>query len=229
MKVVITGTSNGIGLATAQLFIDRGHHVIGIDIESCHKLLLSAVKDGTYEHYKGDVRKGFDLPIIQEADILINNAGSQTPEFDNDVDDIDVNLKGLINCTERYALNNPKIKSVVKLASVSAHNGAEFPRYVASKGGVIAYTVWTAKALAKFGATCNSLSFGGVLTNLNSPVINDKKKWDHIMSMTPLKKWATSEECAEWIYFISVVNKSMSGQDIIIDNLEMLNHTFVWD
>ena len=48
------------------------------------------------------------------------------------------------------------------------------------------------------------------------------------MSMTPLKKWASAKEAAEWIYFVAKVNKSMSGQDIIVDNLEMLNHRFVW-
>ena len=82
--------------------------------------------------------------------------------------------------------------------------------------------------MAKYGATCNSLSFGGVLTELNRPVTEDAASWNTIMSMTPLKKWMTSYECAEWIYFVSVVNKSMSGQDIIIDNLETLNHQFVW-
>lgn len=58
--------------------------------------------------------------------------------------------------------------------------------------------------------------------------MNDRAKWNDIMSMTPLKKWASAEEAADWIYFVAKVNKSMSGQDIIIDNLEMLNHRFVW-
>ena len=48
------------------------------------------------------------------------------------------------------------------------------------------------------------------------------------MEVTPLKKWATPEEAAEWTYFISVVNKSMTGQDIIIDNGESSYTKFVW-
>lgn len=59
--------------------------------------------------------------------------------------------------------------------------------------------------------------------------MNDKDKWAAIMEMTPLKKWATREEIAEWIYFMLFVNKSMTGQDVLIDNGEMFNHTFVWD
>lgn len=79
-----------------------------------------------------------------------------------------------------------------------------------------------------FGATCNSVSPGGVLTELNAPVINDKDKWHQIMEQTPLRKWATAEEIADWIYFLAVTNKSMTGQDVLIDNGEFFNHNFVW-
>ena len=49
------------------------------------------------------------------------------------------------------------------------------------------------------------------------------------MELTPLKKWATEEEIASWIYFLSVVNKSMSGEDILVDNGEAhLSSHFVW-
>lgn len=219
MKVVVTGSSKGIGLAVAQLFLEYGHEVHGIDI------LESAIQDNKqYFHHVADVRNKFGLPHIQDVDILINNAGCQ-----NSDDDIDTNLKGLINCTEVYGLS-PNIKSIVNMASVSAHNGAEFPRYAASKGGVLSYTKWTATEIAKYDghATCNSLSFGGVLTDLNAQVMYDESKWKQIMEVTPLKKWATAREAAEWTYFIAVVNKSMTGQDIIIDNGESSYTKFVW-
>ena len=56
----------------------------------------------------------------------------------------------------------------------------------------------------------------------------DNEAWKEIIDMTPLRKWATPEECAEWIYFLTVINESCTGQDIIIDNGEFYNHTFVW-
>ena len=215
MKVVITGSAKGIGRATAILFLQNGHTVYGIDE------LPADYSYPKYIHYIADVSDKSELPEIDNVDILINNAGIQDGEC------IDVNLRGLINTTEKYGLQ-PHIKSICNLASVSAHNGAEFPEYTASKGGVLSYTKWCAKAVAQYGATCNSLSFGGVITGLNDDVINDDKKWQKIMDMTPLKKWATPGECAQWIYFITTVNRSCSGQDIIIDNLETLNHIFVW-
>lgn len=214
MKVLVTGSSSGIGRAVAQKFINEHHSVIGIDVKE------STIDHPMYTHCREDI--DLFLPHISDVNILINNAGVQ-----NSGHDIQTNLISLIKVTEKYGIH-PNIKSIVNLASVSAHNGAEFPEYCASKGGVLAYTVNTAKRVAQYGATCNSISFGGVNTELNQPVIDDKSKWDEIMNMTPLRKWATPEECADWVYFIAVTNKSMTGQDIIIDNGEMINHKFVW-
>lgn len=114
------------------------------------------------------------------------------------------------------------------MSCVSAHTGSEFPEFVASKGGVVAYTKWTAKEVAEYGATCNSLSLGGVCTSLNDPVMHDNELWDKIMKQTPLKKWADASEIAEWVYMFTVRNRSCSGQDLIIDNLESLNGEFIW-
>ena len=217
--VVVTGSSEGMGREIAWKFLECGCIVIGLDIKP------PTVFDSSFIHYTCDVSDKESLPDLPGVDvnILINNAGVQ-----NSGRDIEVNLKGVINCTEKYGLQ-PHIEAIINQASVSAHNGAEFPEYVASKGGVLSYTRWTAKEVAKYDATCNSLSFGGVLTDLNSNIIHDKQSWRQIMEMTPLCKWATAKEAAEWVYFIARINKSMTGQDIIIDNGEMLNHRFIWN
>ena len=68
-----------------------------------------------------------------------------------------------------------------------------------------------------------------MLTDLNKPVIDDRKLWSKIMDVTPLKRWATVDEIAEWIYFITVRNKFMTGQDIVIDGSEKdVTKTFFW-
>ena len=138
-----------------------------------------------------------------------------------------MNLKGTIAITEKYGMH-PGIKAVLMIGSASGHNGSEFPEYVASKGGVLSYTKNVALRIAKYGATCNSLDFGGVLTELNKPVMEDEALWNEIMEQTPLKRWMTVEEAADWAYFMTVTNRFCTGQNILIDGLEAGNAHFVW-
>lgn len=215
MKTLITGTSQGIGKALAQIFLDNGHHVIGIDRQE------ASIVNDNYIHIRCDIRDIYALPEIKEVEILINNAGTQNEN------DIDINLKALINITEKYGMQKC-IRSILNVGSASGHTGAEFPEYCASKGGVIAYTRNVAQRVAAFGATCNSIDPGGVLTPLNDCVVNDPALWKEIMDQTPLKRWATVEEIAQWGYFLTVTNRFCTGQSIVIDGGESINYHFVW-
>ena len=166
-----------------------------------------------------DYYAAFSLGI----DILVCSAGVQ-----DSPDDIDVNLKGTINIVEKYGIRE-NIRSILIIASASAHTGAEFPLYSASKGGLLSYMRNVAMRISPYGATCNSLSPGGVMTELNRPVMEDSNLWQKIMDLTPLKKWAEAEEIAEWVYFLTVINRSATGEDFLVDNGETnLNHHFVW-
>ena len=215
MKILITGTSQGIGKAIAERFLKENHTVIGIDRQE------KSITNENYIHYICDVRDFENLPQIDGVNVLINNAGTQNE------DDIDINLKALIKIAERYGLQKD-IKSVLNIGSASAHTGAEFPEYCASKGGVLSYTKNVAMRVAKFGATCNSLDPGGVLTPLNDCVIKDENLWNQIMDETPLKRWATPEEIADWAYFLTVTNKFCTGQCIVVDGGESINYNFIW-
>ncbi len=215
MKVLITGTSSGIGKGCAELFLKKGHEVYGFDQNA------AAVSHPAYTHFCLDIRDKSSYPKLPSMDILINNAGVQNHN------DIDVNLKGTISITEHYGIH-PGIRSIIMIGSASGHTGSEFPEYAASKGGVLAYTKNVAMRIAPYQATCNSLDFGGVLTELNRPVMEDTFLWNQIMELTPLKRWMTVEEAADWIYFMSVQNRFCSGQNILIDGLEAGNCNFIW-
>ncbi len=219
MKILITGTAGGIGRATAEYFLERGHEVYGLDITG------PAIEHARYTHFIADVREPESFPAFaseEMPEILVTCAGVQDTG-----QDIEVNLKGVINVTEHYAIGSDRIRSVVHVGSASAHTGSEFPEYAASKGGILAYTKNVALRLAP-RATCNSIDPGGVMTDLNRCVIEDEKLWEKIMDLTPMKRWASPEEIAEWIYFVGVTNRFMTGQNLLIDGGEAGNMTFVW-
>ena len=216
MDILITGTSDGIGRATAEYFLERGHSVVGFDRKP------PALAHPNYCHEILDICDADAYPEDVQPEILINNAGVQDSGRD-----IEINLMGTIRITEKYAIANPRIRAVVMVGSASAHTGSEFPEYAASKGGLLTYTKNVALRLAP-RAVCNSIDPGGVLTDLNRPVMEDPELWNQIMALTPLRRWATPEEIAEWIYFVGVRNRFMTGQNLLIDGGEAGDAHFVW-
>lgn len=214
MKVLVTGSSNGMGKAIAEKFLSEGHDVVGIDIES------GSIRHSNYTHLIGDITK--ELPDIEGIEILINNAGIQ-----NEPNEIEVNLIGNIKVTEKYGFQ-PSIKCILFNASMSGSTGSDFPHYCASKGGVIAYMKNTAMEVAKYGATCNSISVGGVYTRMNKHITDNPTLLQKAKDETLLGRWASSEECAEVFYFIATKCSFMTGQDIILDGGESVKTNFIW-
>ena len=156
MKIVITGSSRGIGRAVAERFLAEGHEVCGIDV------LPAGVVHPRYTHCVSDVRDAASLPEIDGVEVLFCNAGTQ-----NGGDDLGTNLVGAMNVAEKYAAS-PVLRSVLFNASASAVTGQEFPAYAASKAGVVGYMKNLAIRLAPRGVTVNAISPGASITGIIS-------------------------------------------------------------
>lgn len=215
-RVLITGTSSGIGKATASLFLEKGFFVFGIDIKP------ATIVSNSYAHCLCDVSKADLLPDIEDLEIVINNAGTIKEE-----DSIATNLIGYINVGEKYGFQ-PSVKSVINVGSIAARVGLDHPFYSASQGGRISYTKNLAVRLGRYNkAKVNSISFGAVHSGLEPSLYENHEFMEAVANESILKKWMTVEEAAEWLYFVAVHNQSMTGQDILLDNGEEANCNFV--
>ena len=218
-RVLITGTSNGVGKAAAKRFLKEDNFmVLGIDTQppTIHNL--------RYIHYQVDVRDKDNLPDVGPIDYIVNNAGIVTPQKDA----VDVNLFGYINILEKYGMNK-HLKSIVQIGSTASIKGYDNIRYCASQGARDALTKWAANNYGndERHVIVNSLNLDGIVaadpergiegTSLEPELYAADGLMDDIASLSVLKKLATVEEIAEWIYFLAVVNTVMTGQILSID------------
>ena len=106
MRVLITGTSSGIGKAIAEKFLKEGFDVTGFDRKE------ASISQDSYTHFCLDIRDREQYPALAPFDIVINNAGVQNEN------DIDINLKGTIAITEAYGIHDT-IRAVLMIGSAT--------------------------------------------------------------------------------------------------------------
>lgn len=233
-KVLITGTSCGVGRASAVKFLDEGHEVYGLDIKE------PTIKHEKYHHYICDVSKKEQLPKIEGLEYLVNNAGIVTPKTNA----IHVNLYGYMNILEMYG-NSPTLKSIVQVGSTASYKGYDNCNYCASQGGRDALTKWAANNYGndERHVIVNSLNLDGIVaadlekgiqgTSLEPELYAQPKLMETIQNLSVLKKLATVEEIAEWVYFLLVKNTVMTGQILSIDGELIGAYKFIkypgWD
>ncbi|MBT8434501.1 MAG: SDR family NAD(P)-dependent oxidoreductase, partial [Gammaproteobacteria bacterium] len=92
--ILITGSTDGIGLATAKMLVSQGHHVLlhgrnPAKLEAAEKSLSELAGDGRVESYVADLSRMGEVEALAKAvierhdklDVLINNAGIfRTPD-----------------------------------------------------------------------------------------------------------------------------------------------------
>ncbi len=231
---LITGTSCGVGRAAALKFLKEGYRVFGLDIKP------STIDHENYIHYICDVSDARHLPNLKGISYLVNNAGIVSPQRDA----IAVNQIGYINILEKYG-KDPLLKSIVQVGSTASYKGYDNIRYCSSQGARDALTKWAAN---NFGndprhVIVNALNLDGIVpadpskgiegTCLEPELYAEEGLLDRIKDLSVLKKLATTPEIAEWIFFLLVVNKIMTGQILSVDGELIGAYRFIkykgWD
>ena len=233
MKVLITGTSSGVGRAAAEKFLSKGYNVVGFDIKP------STIKHEKYEHYIVDVRHPENFPEIEGIWYIVNNAGIVTPKAEA----IAVNQQGYINIIKKYGYD-PQLKSLLIISSTCVEKGLDNIEYCSSQGARNALVRWctTNFSADERHVLCNGISLDGIVpsdddsgiggTSMEPELYSRPELMNQIKELSILKRLTTVEEIAEWVYFFTAVNTCVTGEIIHIDG-ELPNFSFVkypgWD
>ena len=67
-----------------------------------------------------------------------------------------------------------------------------------------------------------------MITAVNQHILDSEELYGAVKNETLRGKWAQPEEIAELAYYLTVINRSMTGEDLLVDNGEMLKSNFIW-
>lgn len=233
MKVLVTGSSRGIGKSIIEEFASKGYDVIinynhsKDEADKLKKEVETKYKVKSYV-YKCDISKENEVKElfvkikndVGKIDVLVNNAGIA---IDNDLENKDskefmkvmeVNLLGTYLCCKyvRDVMDNGSI------VNVSSNQGIK-PSYIesidydASKAGVISLT----HSFASFYAPnirVNAIAPGWVNTDMNKDL--EKSFKDVELEKILLKRFAEPEEIADAIYFLAT-NSYVNDEILVVD------------
>jgi 3-oxoacyl-[acyl-carrier protein] reductase len=237
--VLITGSTKGIGWATAQLFAQGGAKVLLNGKHSQESLdnRVEELKDKfgiESEGYLFDVSNHDAVKSIyseifksyKRLDVLVNNAGimnsgllgmlqkSKLEEM------LDVNLKGAIYNLQFASrlMGRSKSGSIINLCSILGTQGlAGQAAYAASKAGLLGLTSSAAKELAPYNIRVNAVAPGMINTEMASKGMTDKAMQKRIEEIG-MGRLGEPNEVAQVICFLASPAASyVTGQTIGID------------
>lgn len=180
-KVIITGSSRGIGFELVRQFAEEGHQVLAL---SRNDLPVKGLKLSEVTSFPFDLAKAADYTKLREfldkewqsLDILVNNAGSliNKPFLETTDEDFrqvyEVNVMGVAALTRTVLPRMGSNGHVVNISSMGGIQGSvKFPglaAYSSSKAAVITLTELLAEEYKETGPSFNALALGAVQTEM---------------------------------------------------------------
>jgi NAD(P)-dependent dehydrogenase (short-subunit alcohol dehydrogenase family) len=218
-KVLVTGGSSGIGLATVQTYLGKGYFVVShyretpfpMDaIEACHKEQLVTIQADLIDEKQVNALLEQIRNKYGSVDVLVNNAGAF--HYSKDYRD---HTGGQFKHTLAVNLIAPFILSkalipnmisnnwgrIVNISSISVSHGGSpsSVAYTCSKAALEALTRNYAKLGAQNNVLVNALQVG--LTDTDFHHHNTGKSLAKRIAMIPMKRMAAPEEIASVVYF----------------------------
>jgi 3-oxoacyl-[acyl-carrier protein] reductase len=220
--VVVTGGSRGIGRSVALKFAEEKAKIIIVHFDPDENAAretkdLLERRDCKAEAHKADVSSGQQVEeLFKEilsgygrVDVLVNNAGIAKDGLllrmsEKDWDTVlDVNLKGVFNCTKAVLRSMIKQRrgAIVSIASVAGQIGnAGQANYAASKAGIMGFTKTIAREVASRGITVNAVAPGFINTEMTATL--PEKMIESYLQQIPLGRLGRAEDVAETVYWL---------------------------
>jgi len=225
-RILITGTSRGIGKYLVDYYTSLGNTVIGCSRNEINYTFKN------YEHFICDisdekcVKKIFKKISITHKgiDVLINNAGvsSMNHSLLTDISTVrnifDTNLIGSFLFIREAAklMQKNKFGRVINFSTVAVPLSLEGEAiYASSKAAVISLTKTLSKELSNFGITVNAIGPTPVKTDLIKSI--PQKKLDALINRQAIKRYGEFQDISNVIdFFISEKSDFITGQEIYL-------------